>query len=74
MLQLPQMGPAVGFLLANGLFLVLTATLSSDQFASWGWRVPFLASLVLVLVGLYVRATIAETPVFSIVMESPTRS
>jgi metabolite-proton symporter len=69
----PQMGPAVGFLLANGLFLALTATLSSEQFASWGWRVPFLASLVLVLVGLYVRATIAETPVFSRVMETHAR-
>src|SRR5918999_5639212 len=70
----PQMGPAVGFLLANGLFLALTATLSSEQFASWGWRVPFVASLVLVLVGLYVRMTIAETPVFSRAMEIQTRA
>src|ERR671932_180377 len=70
----PQMGPAVGFLLANGLFLALTSTLSSEQFVSWGWRVPFVASLVLVLVGLYVRATIAETPVFSRAMETLARA
>ena len=70
----PQMGPAVGFLLANGLFLVLAATLSDEQFAAWGWRVPFVASLVLVLVGLYVRTTIAETPVFRRAIETQTRA
>src|SRR5215218_3782798 len=70
----PQMGPAVGFLLANGLFLALAATLSDEQFAAWGWRVPFAASLVLVLVGLYVRATIAETPAFRRAIETQTRA
>ena len=70
----PQMGPAVGFLLANGLFLALAATLSDEQFAAWGWRVPFAASLVLVLVGLYVRVTIAETPVFRRAIETQTRA
>src|ERR671916_1062097 len=70
----PQMGPAAGFLLANGFFLALAATLSDEQFAAWGWRVPFVASLVLVLVGLYVRMTIAETPVFSRAMEIQTRA
>jgi metabolite-proton symporter len=70
----PQMGPAAGFLLANGLFFALTATLSSEQFASWGWRVPFVASLVLVLVGLYVRVTIAETPVFNRALETHARA
>ena len=68
-----QMGPAAGFLLANGLFLALAATLSDEQFAAWGWRVPFVASLVLVLVGLYVRATSAETPVFMRAMETQTK-
>src|SRR3546814_4670483 len=50
----PQLGPSIGFLLANGLFLLLLSILSVDQFRSWGWRLPFLASAVLVLIGLYV--------------------
>jgi metabolite-proton symporter len=70
----PQVGPAVGFLLANGLFLALATTLSDEQFAAWGWRVPFVASLVLVLVGLYVRVTIGETPVFRRAIETQTRA
>ncbi len=70
----PQMGPAAGFLLSSGLFLYLTLSLSDAQFAAWGWRVPFLASAVLVLIGLYVRVTIAETPVFRRAMEEGTRA
>ena len=70
----PQMGPAVGFLLSSGFFLILTSSLSEDQFASWGWRLPFLASIVLVAIGLYVRMTIAETPVFREAMETQTRA
>ncbi|ANY08047.1 MFS transporter [Pseudonocardia sp. HH130630-07] len=60
----PQLGPAVGFVVASGAFLLLSAALTDEQFASWGWRVPFLASAVLVVVGLYIRVRIAETPVF----------
>ena len=70
----PQMGPAAGFLLSSGLFLYLTLSLSDAQFAAWGWRIPFLASAVLVLIGLYVRVTIAETPVFRRAMEEGTRA
>jgi len=70
----PQMGPAAGFLLSSGLFLYLTLALSDAQFAAWGWRIPFLASAVLVLIGLYVRVTIAETPVFQRAMEEGTRA
>ena len=70
----PQMGPAVGFLLSSGFFLILTSSLSEDQFASWGWRLPFLASIVLVAIGLYVRVTISETPVFRRAMETQTRA
>lgn len=66
----PQMGPAVGFLLSSGLFLILTSSLSEEQFASWSWRVPFLFSVVLVVIGLYVRITIAETPVFRRAMDT----
>ncbi|SEG28245.1 metabolite-proton symporter [Nonomuraea solani] len=65
----PQLGPSVGFIVANGLFLVLGEALSDDQFGSWGWRVPFVASLLLVLVGLYVRLKISETPVFQAAMD-----
>jgi metabolite-proton symporter len=60
----PQLGAPVGFLLSGGVFLMLSETLTDQQFFSFGWRIPFLASAVLVLVGLYVRLTITETPVF----------
>jgi metabolite-proton symporter len=61
----PQLGPSIGFLLANGLFLLLLSLLSDQQFKSWGWRLPFLASAVLVLIGLYVRMSLSETPAFA---------
>jgi metabolite-proton symporter len=60
----PQLGAPVGFLLSGGVFLALSKSLSNEQFFAFGWRIPFLASAVLVLVGLYVRLTITETPVF----------
>lgn len=60
----PQVGPALGFLLANGVVLGLSATLSDAQFASWGWRVPFWAAGVLALVGLWLRSSLAESPRF----------
>ncbi|WP_353230070.1 MFS transporter [Novosphingobium sp.] len=60
----PQLGAPVGFLFANGLFLILSLTLPPAAFAAWGWRVPFLASALLVGVGLWVRLKIGETAVF----------
>ena len=60
----PQLGAPLGFLAANGLFLLLGLWLSDEQFLSWGWRVPFLASAVLVGIGLWVRLNLAETPAF----------
>lgn len=60
----PQLGAPAGFLCSGGIFLLLSRWLSNDQFFAFGWRIPFLASAVLVLVGLYVRLTITETPVF----------
>ncbi|WP_207003019.1 MFS transporter [Trinickia mobilis] len=65
----PQLGPSVGFLASNGLFFGLALTLSDAQFRSWGWRVPFLVSAVLVALGLYVRLKIAETPAFKAAVE-----
>jgi metabolite-proton symporter len=60
----PQLGPSIGFLASNGLFFGLALSLTDDQFRSWGWRVPFIVSSVLVALGLYVRLKIAETPAF----------
>ncbi len=60
----PQFGAPIGFLFSGGSFLLLSEWLTEDQFFSFGWRIPFLASAVLVLIGLYVRLKITETPVF----------
>lgn len=60
----PQIGPAVGFLLANGVMLALSASLTEAQFASWGWRVPFWAAGVLAVAGLWLRSSLAESPSF----------
>src|SRR5690606_1174157 len=60
----PQLGAPLGFLLSGLSFLILAETLSEAQFFSWGWRIPFLASALLVGIGLYIRLQIEETPVF----------
>ena len=60
----PQLGAPIGFIFSGGVFLVLSTWLTDEQFFAFGWRIPFLASAALVLVGLYVRLTITETPVF----------
>jgi metabolite-proton symporter len=61
----PQLGAPLGFFCSGGIFLLLSEYLTDDQFFRFGWRIPFLASALLVIVGLYVRLTITETPVFS---------
>ncbi|MGE1153578.1 MFS transporter [Pseudomonas sp. ICMP 460] len=61
----PQLGPSIGFLAANGLFLILAMSLNDEQFRSWGWRIPFILSAALVMVGLYARLKLHETPVFT---------
>src|SRR5690242_5131836 len=60
----PQLGAPIGFFLSGGVFLLLTRVLTEKQFFNFGWRLPFLASAVLVFLGLYVRFTINETPLF----------
>ncbi len=60
----PQLGAPIGFFLSGGVFLLLSHALTDQQFFNFGWRLPFLASAVLVFLGLYVRLTITETPVF----------
>jgi predicted MFS family arabinose efflux permease len=60
----PQLGAPVGFLTANGLFLLLGLGLGDQDFSAWGWRVPFLLSAVLVGIGLWVRLSVGETPAY----------
>ncbi len=60
----PQLGAPIGFILSSGIFLILSTSLSDEQFFRFGWRIPFLASALLVMLGLYVRLKLEETPVF----------
>jgi metabolite-proton symporter len=61
----PQVGVPAGLLTANLALLLMSGVLSEEQFLSWGWRVPFLASIVLVVVGLVIRLRVQESPVFT---------
>lgn len=61
----PPLGAPIGFIAANGFFLLLDLTLDDAQFRAWGWRIPFLASAALVFIGLWVRLKLSETPAFA---------
>jgi metabolite-proton symporter len=65
----PQLGAPVGFICSTGVFLLLTDLLTDEQFFRWGWRIPFIASALLVFVGLYVRLRLTETPAFQRAVE-----
>ena len=69
----PQLGAPIGFLASSGIFLLLSKTLSDQQFLNFGWRIPFVASALLVWVGLYVRLKITETPDFLKIIEKNDR-
>jgi metabolite-proton symporter len=69
----PQLGAPIGFILSSTVFLALGHYLSDAQFLAWGWRVPFLASALLVFVGLYVRLALVETPAFRRTIENNER-
>jgi metabolite-proton symporter len=69
----PQLGAPLGFICSTGIFVVLTETLSDADFLAWGWRIPFVASAVLVLVGLWVRLQLTETPAFRRAIERAER-
>lgn len=69
----PQMGAAVGFLLSSATFMLLSRTLTDHQFLTFGWRIPFIASALLVWVGLYVRLKLSETPDFMKIIEKNAR-
>ncbi|MBW3080990.1 MFS transporter [Bifidobacterium saguinibicoloris] len=60
----PNLGAPIGFFCAYGLNLLLDTTLGPDKMQAWGWRIPFLCSAVLVIIGLYVRLRMTETPIF----------
>ncbi|WP_157155257.1 MULTISPECIES: MFS transporter [unclassified Diaminobutyricimonas] len=75
----PQLGAPIGFIIANGLFLIIAAILPSEDpsmpseaFLDWGWRIPFLFSIVMVAVGLWVRLRLVESPAFSKAVETGT--
>lgn len=65
----PQLGAPFGLILANGSFLLLNYWLTDEQLMQWGWRIPFLASSVLVILGLYIRLKLHETPAFAQVLQ-----
>ena len=70
----PQVGVPAGNLLAAGVLALLAAVLTDEAFTAWGWRVPFLLSAVLVLVGLFIRLRVEESPLFQEVEETATRA
>jgi metabolite-proton symporter len=65
----PQLGAPIGFFLSGGIFLLLSQVMSDADFFAYGWRIPFLSSALLVIVGLYVRLKITETPAFQAVLD-----
>src|SRR5699024_8842645 len=68
--SLPQIGVPAGTLLASGTIAIVEASMSEESFLTWGWRIPFLASAVLVIIGLIIRLKLEETPAFSAIAES----
>ncbi len=66
----PQLGVAIGIILSTGLMALFNGMMGTEAFIEWGWRIPFLLSVVLVVVGLYIRIRIEETPMFRAVLES----
>ena len=64
----PQLGAPIGFIFASSIFLGLGAVMSNEDFLAWGWRIPFIASSLLVILGLYIRLKLHETPAFKRVL------
>jgi metabolite-proton symporter len=69
----PQLGAPLGFVCSTGIFALLDATMTEAQFTTWGWRIPFITSALLVFVGLWVRLNITETPAFQRAIENHER-
>ncbi len=70
----PQLGAPIGFLLSSGSFFILSKTMSESDFIAYGWRIPFIASAMLVWLGLYIRLKISETPEFMKIINNNERS
>ncbi|PZG16948.1 MFS transporter, partial [Spongiactinospora gelatinilytica] len=70
----PQIGVPIGLLLANGVLAATAAITGPERFLAWGWRIPFLLSVVLIVFGLYIRTRVAESPVFEEVKKTRTQS
>ena len=70
----PQLGAPIGFILSTGTFLALSHFTTHDEFTAWGWRVPFLLSAILVMIGLWIRLRLIETPDFRRAMERGERA
>jgi MFS family permease len=66
----PQLGVAIGIILSTGLMALFNGIMGTDDFIAWGWRIPFLLSLILVAIGLYIRLRILETPMFREVVDT----
>ena len=69
----PQLGAPLGFICSTGVFFLLAQVVGDAEFFAWGWRIPFLASAVLVLVGLYIRLRLSETAAFTRAVEKNLR-
>jgi len=69
----PQLGAPIGFFLATGVFLLMTGAMDDAEFFAWGWRVPFLGSAVMVVLGLWIRLKLVETPEFQRAIEREER-
>lgn len=70
----PQVGVPAGLLLGNTTFSLVSANVTDEQFMTWGWRIPFLMSAVLIVLGLFIRLKISESPVFERVMRTKEKS
>ncbi|MGW2288236.1 MFS transporter [Streptomyces phaeochromogenes] len=71
--SIPQAGPSLGFLLSTAVILPTLNIVGRDGFVDWAWRIPFLLSTVLVVIGLWVRTTVSESPVFDATADRTTR-
>lgn len=69
----PQLGAPVGLFLSSGIFWLLLHVMSQESLLAWGWRIPFIASIILIAVGLWVRLSITETPAFQKTIEKQER-
>lgn len=68
----PELGAPIGFFLCNGLYYMLESNLTASQMQAFGWRIPFLASAVLVIIGLWIRHRLSETPLFRMAQKENT--